>query len=44
MVRSAGSTPSEDVAATLDVIDRRRVLGLVLNGLEDSPQRYGYPE
>jgi capsular exopolysaccharide synthesis family protein len=44
LVVRAGSTPSEDVAATLDVIDRRRVLGLVLNGLEDSPQRYGYPE
>jgi len=44
LVVRAGSTPSEDVAATLDVIDRRRVLGLVLNGLEDSARRYGYPE
>lgn len=44
LVVRAGSTRSEDVAATLDVIDRRRVLGLVLNGLEDSARRYGYPE
>jgi hypothetical protein len=32
------------VTATLDVIDRRRVLGLVLNGVEDGARRYGYPE
>jgi capsular exopolysaccharide synthesis family protein len=44
LVVRAGSTRSDDVAATLDVIDRRRVLGLVLNGLEDSARRYGYPE
>jgi capsular exopolysaccharide synthesis family protein len=44
LVVRAGSTRSEDVAATLDVIDRRRVLGLVLNGLEDSARRYGYSE
>ena len=44
LVVRAGSTRSEDVAATLDVIDRRRVLGLVLNGVEDSARRYGYPE
>jgi capsular exopolysaccharide synthesis family protein len=44
LVVRAGTTPSEDVTATLDVIDRRRVLGLVLNGVEDSAQRYGYPE
>ena len=44
LVVRAGSTGSEDVAATLDVIDRRRVLGLVLNGVEDSARRYGYPE
>jgi capsular exopolysaccharide synthesis family protein len=44
LVVRAGSTSSEDVTATLDVIDRRRVLGLVLNGLEDSARRYGYSE
>jgi capsular exopolysaccharide synthesis family protein len=44
LVVRAGSTSSEDVTATLDVIDRRRVLGLVLNGVEDGAQRYGYPE
>ena len=44
LVVRAGSTRSEDVTATLDVIDRRRVLGFVLNGLEDSALRYGYPE
>jgi capsular exopolysaccharide synthesis family protein len=44
LVVRAGSTRSEDVTATLDVIDRRRVLGLVLNGVEDGARRYGYPE
>jgi capsular exopolysaccharide synthesis family protein len=44
LVVRAGSTRSADVAATLDVIDRRRVLGLVLNGIDESAQRYGYPE
>jgi capsular exopolysaccharide synthesis family protein len=44
LVVRASSTPSEDVTATLDVIDRRRVLGLVLNGVDGSAQRYGYPE
>jgi capsular exopolysaccharide synthesis family protein len=44
LVVRAGSTASEDVAETLDVIDRRRVLGLVLNGVEQSARRYGYPE
>lgn len=38
----AGRTPNEDVAAALDVLDRRRVLGLVLNGVDTDPERYGY--
>jgi Mrp family chromosome partitioning ATPase len=42
LVVRAGETPREDVDAALDVIDRRRVLGLVLNGAEVDEQRYGY--
>jgi capsular exopolysaccharide synthesis family protein len=38
----ANETPREDVAAALDVLDRRRVLGLVLNGVESDSERYGY--
>jgi len=30
------------VQAALDVLDRRRVLGVVLNGAHTSPGRYGY--
>jgi capsular exopolysaccharide synthesis family protein len=42
LVVRAGETPREDVEAALDVLDRRRVLGLVLNGAETDEQRYGY--
>ena len=38
----ANSTPRDDVAAALDILDRRRVLGLVLNGVESESKRYGY--
>jgi capsular exopolysaccharide synthesis family protein len=38
----ADVTPQEEVQAALDVIDRRRVLGVVLNGFEAGPSRYGY--
>ena len=38
----ANHTPREDVAAALDILDRRRVLGIVLNGVASESKRYGY--
>jgi len=39
----AGETPSEEVNAALEVLDRRRILGLVLNGTTaGAAPRYGY--
>jgi capsular exopolysaccharide synthesis family protein len=38
----ANATPREDVASALDVLDRRRVLGIVLNDVAAEPERYGY--
>ena len=38
----AGVTDQEDLAAALDVLDRRRLLGLVLNGHRVDESRYGY--
>ena len=42
MVVRAGVTPQEEVKAALDILDRRRVVGLVLNGSEASREQYGY--
>ena len=42
MVVRAGVTPQEDVEAALDILDRSRVAGLVLNGSEASREQYGY--
>ena len=42
MVVRAGVTPQEDVKAALDILDRRHVVGLVLNGSEASQEQYGY--
>jgi len=42
MVVRAGVTPREHVEAALDVLDRRRLLGLVLNGAERGGEREGY--
>ena len=42
MVVRADVTPREDVHAALEVLDRRRVLGLVLNGVDQTRERYGY--
>jgi capsular exopolysaccharide synthesis family protein len=42
LVVQAGSTAASDVAAALDMLERRRVLGVVLNGVEDASGRYGY--
>ena len=42
MVVRAGVTPQQEVQAALDILDRRRVVGLVLNGSEASREQYGY--
>ena len=42
MVVRAGATPREEVQAALDILDRRKVVGLVLNGSEASREQYGY--
>jgi capsular exopolysaccharide synthesis family protein len=42
MVVRAGVTPQEEIEAALDILDRRRVVGLVLNGSEASREQYGY--
>jgi len=42
LVVRADRTPQDDVAAALDVLDRRRILGVVLNGTDVKPERYGY--
>ncbi len=42
LVVRADETPSTDVESALEVLDRRRILGLVLNGASTEPSRYGY--
>lgn len=42
MVVRAGVTPQEEVQAALDILDRRKVVGLVLNGSDASREQYGY--
>jgi Mrp family chromosome partitioning ATPase len=42
MVVRANVTSQQDVEAALEILDRRRVLGLVLNGAQTSQGRYGY--
>ncbi len=42
MVVRAGVTPEEEVKAALDILDRRKVVGLVLNGSEATREQYGY--
>ena len=42
MVVRAGITAEEEVRAALDIFDRRRVVGLVLNGSEATREQYGY--
>jgi capsular exopolysaccharide synthesis family protein len=38
----ADVTPSEDVQLALEILDRRLVLGFLLNGAESSRRQYGY--
>ena len=42
MVVRADVTPRQDVEATLEILDRRRLLGLLLNGAQVDQGRYGY--
>ncbi|HTF35777.1 MAG TPA: CpsD/CapB family tyrosine-protein kinase [Myxococcota bacterium] len=42
MVVRADVTPQEDVQAALDILDRRRVLGIVLNDAQVDEHYYGY--
>lgn len=43
MVVRADYTPQDDVGAALDILDRRRVLGILLNGVtQDRARYYGY--
>ena len=42
LIARAGSTSQQDVEATLEILDRNRVLGLVLNGTAADQGRYGY--
>lgn len=42
MVVRASQTPQEEVRAALDVLDRRKVVGMVLNGSEATREQYGY--
>jgi capsular exopolysaccharide synthesis family protein len=42
MVVRAGVTPQEEVRAALDILDRSRVVGTVLNGSEATREQYGY--
>ncbi len=38
----AHATPVEDVEGALDVLDRGRVLGMILNEADSNPELYGY--
>ena len=42
MVVRADVTPKEEVQAALEILDRRKVVGLVLNGSESTREQYGY--
>ncbi|CAG1003997.1 partial Tyrosine-protein kinase YwqD, partial [Myxococcaceae bacterium] len=42
LVVRADVTPDEDVETALDLLDRRRVIGLVLNGSDLDQTYYGY--
>jgi capsular exopolysaccharide synthesis family protein len=42
VVVRADVTPREEVGAVLDILDRRRILGMVLNGADISRESYGY--
>lgn len=42
VVVRANVTPAEDVQSMLEILDRGRVLGMLLNGVEPDREQYGY--
>ena len=42
LIVRANLTSQQDVEAALEILDRRRLLGLVLNGAQTGQGRYGY--
>ena len=42
VVVRAGVTPREEVGAVLDILDRHRVIGMILNGADINRESYGY--
>jgi len=42
MIVRADSTAQYDVEAALEILDRGKILGLVLNGVRAEQGRYGY--
>ena len=42
MVVRAGRTPREDIVVALEILERDRVLGLVMNGASQGAERYSY--
>jgi len=42
MVVRADVTPQQDIQMTLEILDRKLLLGLLLNGAETNRQQYGY--
>lgn len=42
VVVRADVTPREEVGAVLDILDRRKILGMILNGADISRESYGY--
>ncbi len=42
LVVRADETPKEEIEAALDVLDRGKVLGMILNGVPDTADRYSY--
>ena len=41
LIVRAGVTPKQDIEAVLEVLDQRRILGLLLNGTESEPSTRG---
>jgi Mrp family chromosome partitioning ATPase len=42
LVVRADSTSEQDVETLLDILDRKRILGMLLNGAKVDQARYGY--
>jgi Mrp family chromosome partitioning ATPase len=42
MVVRADTTPQSDLEAVLEILDRQRMLGLLINGVDADQGRYGY--